>query len=230
MGSSKNACGEAQLFCSLSLPLKEGTYKNMPKPLFPFPLLPCNSEAATVWVCDVAACSATGGLEMVFVCFSVRWESEPSPLGSTMPRTRTAKAALKQSCCLFSLMMPLLQGLFHVALPSHAEHSVGRSLQGQVWDLPWGEGGMRPHCEWFPSLSPRTQREQLPSWRGAPTLLRLQMQGVWMRLSPQWLLCLALSFNVTLAGKSTELKVEKTTSGIPDYGYSVCLTVHKYCM
>lgn len=25
-----------------------------------------------------------------------------------------------------------------------------------------------------------------------------------------------------------ELKVEKTTPGIPDYGYSLCLTVHKH--
>lgn len=37
MGSAKNACGEAQLFCSLSLPLKEGTYEKIPKP--PFHLL-----------------------------------------------------------------------------------------------------------------------------------------------------------------------------------------------
>lgn len=56
----------------------------------------------------------------------------PHPLGVQCH----AKAALKQSCYLFSLMMPFLLGLFHVALPSHAEHSVGRSLQGQVETFP----------------------------------------------------------------------------------------------
>jgi len=51
-----------------------------------------------------------------------------------------------------------------------------------------------------------------------------------MVLSPQWLLCSALSFSVTLTGKSVELKVEKTMLEIPDYGYSHHLTVHKCCM
>lgn len=85
----------------------------------------------------MAACFATGYLEMGFVCSSVRWEAEHSPLGSTMPCTCTAKAALKQSCYLpFSLVMPFLQGLFCVALLSHAEQSVGRALQGQVETFP----------------------------------------------------------------------------------------------
>lgn len=34
MGSAKNACGKAQLFCSFSLPLKVGTYKNISKLTF----------------------------------------------------------------------------------------------------------------------------------------------------------------------------------------------------
>lgn len=44
------------------------------------------------------------------------------------------------------------------------------------------------------------------------------------------LLCLAQFFNVTVTGKSVELKVKKMTLEIPDYGYSLCLTVHKYCI
>lgn len=82
-------------------------------------------------------CSAPGYLETGFIQFSVRWESEPSPLGSRVPRTCTAEAALKQSCYLpFSLVMLFFQGLFCVALPSRAEQPVDRLRQGQVETFP----------------------------------------------------------------------------------------------
>lgn len=220
------ACGKAQLFCSFSLSLKGGGIQKHPQAHLPFALLPCNSEADTVWVHDAAACSATGDLEMRFICSSTRLESEPSPLGSTMPRTWNAKVAPKQSCC---LPFPLtLQGLFRVALPSHAEQSVGRALWGQVETFP-EEWEIRNSI--VVSFSLATDKpEQLWAWRGAPALLRVHMQGVWVVLWPQQLLYLALSFHVAVTAKSMELRLEKMTSEISGYGRSLCLAAHKYCM
>lgn len=161
-------------------------------------------------LCACLCCS----LETGPICFPVPWL-----LGSAVPCTGTLKAPLEQGCSLpFSLGTFFLQG----SLAQHCQVMLGSLWAELFMDL--------PHTVSAFLLSPPAQPEQLQLQRGALVPLRLQMQGVWVVMTSLRLVCLALSFNVTVTGSSVELKVEKATLEIPDTGYFLCLTALKYCM
>lgn len=132
------------------------------------------------------------------------------------------------------------EGIMCHRLPGNMAHLFSSALvswQCSAMHRPW-EGsvmvgravrGPTPHSEWFPSLT------SCPTWatpmvERSSCSLRLQMQGVWVVMLSQWVVCSALSFNVTVTGRSVESEVEKATLETRETGYFLCLTAHKWCM